>query len=187
MQPRPKEWRHEPPGNRQRRAAGYRAPEPHAPRLTRPFYWSVRREIWENRSIYIAPLAVAGVVLFGLVVGASRLPANAMHMISTLDPVRRSKAMSLPFAIAAVRHPGHRLHRRGLLQPRTLQNERRDRSILFWKSLPVSDLTTVMAKAAVPLVILPVVTFAVMLATLVVLFLASAIMLPLNGPFARPC
>ena len=28
----------------------------------RPMYWSVRRELWENRSIYIAPLAVAGVV-----------------------------------------------------------------------------------------------------------------------------
>ena len=28
-------------------------------------YWSVRRELWENRSIYIAPLAVAGVILFG--------------------------------------------------------------------------------------------------------------------------
>ena len=28
-------------------------------------YWSVRRELWENRSIYIAPLAVAAVVLFG--------------------------------------------------------------------------------------------------------------------------
>ena len=25
----------------------------------RPFYWSLRRELWENRSIYIAPLAVA--------------------------------------------------------------------------------------------------------------------------------
>ena len=28
-----------------------------------------------------------------------------------------------------------------------LYGERRDRSILFWKSLPVSDLTTVLAKA----------------------------------------
>ena len=27
---------------------------------TQPFYWSVRREFWENRSIYIAPLALAG-------------------------------------------------------------------------------------------------------------------------------
>ena len=29
---------------------------------TRPFYWSVRRELWENRSIYIAPLAAAAVL-----------------------------------------------------------------------------------------------------------------------------
>ena len=31
----------------------------------RPFYWSVRRELWENRSIYVAPLIVAVVVLLG--------------------------------------------------------------------------------------------------------------------------
>ena len=36
-----------------------------------------------------------------------------------------------------------------------LHGERRDRSILFWKSLPVSDLTTVLSKASVPLVVLP--------------------------------
>ncbi len=33
--------------------------------VTRPFYWSVRRELWENRSIYLAPLGVAAVFLFG--------------------------------------------------------------------------------------------------------------------------
>ncbi len=37
-----------------------------------------------------------------------------------------------------------------------LHGERRDRSILFWKSLPVSDLTTVLSKATIPLVVLPV-------------------------------
>ena len=36
-----------------------------------------------------------------------------------------------------------------------LHGERRDRSILFWKSLPVSDLTTVLSKASIPLVVLP--------------------------------
>ena len=30
-----------------------------AARPTRPFYWSVRREVWENRSLYIVPLVVA--------------------------------------------------------------------------------------------------------------------------------
>ncbi|MDP8915632.1 MAG: ABC transporter permease, partial [Pseudomonadota bacterium] len=45
-----------------------------------------------------------------------------------------------------------------------LYGERRDRSILFWKSLPVSDLTAVLAKAAVPLVVLPLIVFAVAVA-----------------------
>ncbi len=42
-----------------------------------------------------------------------------------------------------------------------LHGERRDRSILFWKSLPVSDLTTVLAKAGIPLVVLPLIVFAI--------------------------
>ena len=46
-----------------------------------------------------------------------------------------------------------------------LHGERRDRSILFWKSLPVSDLTTVLSKASIPLVVLPLLTFAIIVAT----------------------
>ena len=38
--------------------------------VTRPMYWSMRRELWENRSIYVAPLAVAGVALFGFSLGS---------------------------------------------------------------------------------------------------------------------
>ena len=43
--------------------------QPVAPRPmseTRPLYWSIRRELWENRSLYLAPLIVAAVVLFAL-------------------------------------------------------------------------------------------------------------------------
>jgi ABC-2 type transport system permease protein len=54
-----------------------------------------------------------------------------------------------------------------------LYGERRDRSVLFWKSLPVSDLTTVLAKACIPLVVLPLITFVVILATQIVIFLLS--------------
>ena len=46
-----------------------------------------------------------------------------------------------------------------------LHGERRDRSILFWKSLPVSDLTTVLSKASIPLVVLPLLVFAITVAT----------------------
>ena len=36
---------------------------PVAMSATRPLYWSIRRELWENRSIYIAPLVVAAFAL----------------------------------------------------------------------------------------------------------------------------
>jgi ABC-2 type transport system permease protein len=60
-----------------------------------------------------------------------------------------------------------------------LHGERRDRSILFWKSLPVSDRTSVLSKAIVPLAILPLLTFVIVLATqLIMLLLSSAVLLP---------
>jgi ABC-2 type transport system permease protein len=59
-----------------------------------------------------------------------------------------------------------------------LHGERRDRSILFWKSLPVSDVTTVLAKASIPLVILPLLTFAITVAMQwLMLLLSSAVLL----------
>ena len=60
----------------------------------------------------------------------------------------------------------------------TLYGERRDRSILFWKSMPVSDLTTVLSKLAIPLVIIPVLSFAIALVTqFIMLLLASTVLL----------
>jgi ABC-2 type transport system permease protein len=59
-----------------------------------------------------------------------------------------------------------------------LHGERRDRSILFWKSLPVSDLTTVLAKASIPIFVLQPITIAVTVAThWIMLLLSSAVAL----------
>ena len=50
-------------------SAGVQAVAPANLSATQPFYWSVRRELWENRSIYIAPLAAAGVAMLGYLLG----------------------------------------------------------------------------------------------------------------------
>src|SRR2546430_11655757 len=55
-----------------------------------------------------------------------------------------------------------------------LHGERRDRSILFWKSLPVSDLTTVLSKMTIPVVILPLVTFAVVVVVQLIMALMTS-------------
>ncbi len=62
-----------------------------------------------------------------------------------------------------------------------LYGERRDRSILFWKSLPVSDLTTVLSKASIPLVVLPGLVFAIAVATQLVMLLLSTMVLLGSG------
>src|SRR5262249_50005244 len=125
---------------------------PLAPALdspTRPFYWSVRREVWEYRSIYIAPLAAAAVFLFGYAMSMLRLPQK-MRELSALDPMRQRELIEQPYTFAALLIMGTTFVVAFFYCLDTLHGERRDRSILFWKSLPVSDLTTVLAKATVP-------------------------------------
>jgi ABC-2 type transport system permease protein len=151
---------------------------PNTLHATRPLYWSIRRELWENRFIYIAPLAVAGVVLFAFSISAilgiweSELRIGLAH---------GSEAIVMPYDMAA-----------GLMMLTSilvsvfycldaLHGERRDRSILFWKSLPVSDLTTVLAKASIPLVVLPLLVFAIIVAVQWLMLLVSSAVLLVSG------
>jgi ABC-2 type transport system permease protein len=141
---------------------------------TRVLYWSVRRELWENRSVYLAPLAVAAVALFGFSLSSI---AGIWEKPLRLNPAQPQA----PYDIAA-----------GLMMLTgivvsvfycldALHGERRDRGILFWKSLPVSDLTTVGSKAIIPLVILPLLTFAITVAMQWLMLLLSSAVLLVSG------
>ena len=144
---------------------------------SRSFYWSVRRELWENRSIYIAPLAVAALYLVGFLISAIHPPAQ-MRAAMSLDPVQHQELIQQPYTFAAFLLMGTTLFIAVFYCLDALYGERRDRSILFWKSLPVSDLTTVLAKLTIPVLILPLITFAITLATQwIMLLLSSAFML----------
>jgi ABC-2 type transport system permease protein len=132
----------------------------------RRMYWSVRRELWENRSIYIAPLTAAAVCLFGFLIGLA------------ISPVHRHEPLDKAYGFAAALVMGTGFIVGIFYSLDALYGERRDRSILFWKSLPVSDLTTVLSKLAIPLVILPLLTFAIAVVTqFVMLLLSSAVLL----------
>jgi ABC-2 type transport system permease protein len=62
-----------------------------------------------------------------------------------------------------------------------LHGERRDRSILFWKSLPVSDLTTVLSKVTIPLVVLPLFAFAIIVCVHLIMVLETSLVLIFHG------
>jgi ABC-2 type transport system permease protein len=145
---------------------------------TRPFYWSVRRELWENRSIYFAPLIAASVVLFGFGITAFRLPRLRLNALA-LESAAQRAAIETPYDIAAMMIMFTTFIVGIFYCLDALHGERRDRSILFWKSLPVSDLTAVLSKAIVPVAILPLLTFVIVLATqFIMLLLSTAVLLP---------
>src|SRR3954471_11114756 len=147
---------------------------------TRRFYWSVRRELWEFRSIYLVQFAVAGIFLFGFVVSLLRLPHKMRHF-SALDPMQQRTMIEQPFEFAAgvIMASGFFVGIFYALE--ALQSERRDRSILFWKSLPVSDVVTVLAKASIPMVIIPLLSFVIAVVTELIMLLLSDVVLLASG------
>src|SRR5438552_7118714 len=147
---------------------------------TRPFYWSVKRELWENHSIYIAPLIVAMVVLFGFLVSTTGLP-DRRRAVLLLDPAKARAAIEMPYNVAAMMLIFTAFIVGVFYCLDALNGERRDRSILFWKSLPVSDLTTLLSKATIPLVALPLVTFAIIVATQFIMLLWTSVLLITHG------
>ena len=160
-------------------ALGSPALAPAAIPATRRMYWAVRREVWENRSIYLAPLAVAAVVLVGFLISTMRLPAKMRA--AALDPTQQHQLVAQPYLFAAGVMMLTTLAVGVFYSLDALYGERRDRSILFWKSLPVSDLTTVLSKAITPVVILPLVTFAITVGTQSIMLLVSSLVLLGNG------
>jgi ABC-2 type transport system permease protein len=129
---------------------------------TRPFLTLVRRELWEHGSLVWAPLAMALTIIVvslvsGMVKGSIDIDLGEDRPLPELfgDAEKQRGIFSLVMA--------------GLVLPQLLVafvvvffylldclfTERRDRSILFWKSLPVSDAKTVLSKLFVALVAVP--------------------------------
>ena len=153
---------------------------PAALSATRPLYWSVRRELWENRSIYIAPLVAAIVFLIGFFISMLSL-RHRMHGAWPVDSTEGRDVFATRYELAAALIMGTALIVGVFYTLDALYGERRDRSILFWKSLPVSDLITVLSKLAIPIVILPLLSFAITLATQFIMLLLSSIILLGSG------
>lgn len=151
-----------------------------APRPVRPFYWSVRRELWENRSLMIAPLVVGGLALLALIYRAIISPGD-FQALSLLPPAAQGQAVTvgygaIAYAMSMVMHVTVFFY---LLD--ALQGERKDRSVLFWKSMPVSDTTTVLSKLFTALVVSGAIVFVVSVATVFAMLLVTSVIMLIGG------
>ena len=123
----------------------------------------VKREVWEHRSIWITPAAVAFVVTFIAIAAVVMVAAFG----EAINPeIERIADATLPDAV-----------RRAALAVFLLGNttvfmfamwflmvfycldalyaERKDRSILFWRSLPITDTETVVSKMLTVAIAIP--------------------------------
>ena len=122
--------------------------------------WSVRREMWENKALIYAPAAMCALSWVGLVVAI--LKAHQVVGGNVTD-VRDGLMQLLGVAAVVI------MVTTGIVAVfyclDALHSERRDRSVLFWKSLPVGDGTVVLSKAGVAALLLPSITLVVTVIT----------------------
>jgi ABC-2 type transport system permease protein len=145
----------------------------------RVLYWSMRRELWENRAILVAPLVIAGVGLVGAMLSTIGLPAALRALEAGTGKPTMMVMGPYSFIALAVLVTGMLVALFYCLG--ALQGERRDRSLLFWKSLPVSDWMTVLSKAAVPTLVTPAVTFVAVFAAQAAFLVWSLAVTAMNG------
>ena len=172
-----------------------KAPVPHdTTRLhAAKFKWLLRREYWENRGgFFWAPL-VTGAIILGLylilaVIGsiaARRSMGSSGFVFEDADPQQIGQALGafgdgmlmggvvLACIVLAFVVFFYALG--------SLYDDRRDRSVLFWKSLPLSDTHMVLSKLAWALVLAPLLAVAIGLLIGVSLWTISALTITVNG------
>ncbi len=154
--------------------------------------WLLRREYWENRGGFFWAPVIAGVVICALSLLAAL--AGSLH----LSGIEKPKNLNVDMAEAEFARQMGFIGDGGLLSGvgivalvlgfvvffyclGTLYDDRRDRSILFWKSLPISDWLTVGSKLAWALLLAPALAIVIGLGIGACLLLISALTMKLNG------
>jgi ABC-2 type transport system permease protein len=138
----------------------------------RVLFTLLQRELWEHRYLWVGPLCVAALLALCAVIGQVHLDLRELAQLGE-QPARVALLTVVQWALSTTFF---------VLTLFIISNyaldclyaERKDRSILFWKSLPVSDGLTVGAKLLTALVVVPLGVFAIsVLASLVFFAIVS--------------
>jgi ABC-2 type transport system permease protein len=156
------------------------------------FKWLLKREYWENRGGFLwAPLITGAIVSFlyllmaiiGSIAGRKSMGEDGFVINGSSDEIAKAvgafgdgvllAGVLLACVVLAFVVFFYALG--------SLYDDRRDRSVLFWKSLPVSDAKMVLSKSLWALVLAPIAAVAIGIAIGLVLWIISALTLTVNG------
>ena len=156
------------------------------------FKWLIKREFWENRGgFFWAPVITGGIFLVlnlilavigsiaarrsmdggGFVIDDA--PEKAHQIVGGIGDGMLLGGVILACVVLAFVVFFYALG--------TLYDDRRDRSVLFWKSLPVSDTHMVLSKLAWALVLAPLLAIGIGILIGVAMWLISALTITVNG------
>ena len=139
----------------------------------KPYVALGKRELWEHRSFWLVQLVVAGLLTLVFIGFAITLIYAHYNGFVSVDPsglrgsggaqtfMKLIMASTGPFNVVLIFLVSFYLID-------TLTADRRDRSILFWRSLPVSDTATVLSKLFTAMVTAPAIMLVVAIAFLIV-------------------
>jgi ABC-2 type transport system permease protein len=131
------------------------------------YSWLVRREFWENRAIWMVPAVIGAALTLAALFGRIDIAA-----LTSPEQTRAVGGMVL-FAFGVTFFAVMNIYSTWYLLD-CLYADRKDRSVLFWKSLPISDTATVLAKLFTGLIAIPLVYFvAADISTLLMAFIVS--------------
>lgn len=148
----------------------------------------LKREVWEHRSIYVTPLAITSIVTLGTlamlmfaggfakeldvaIFGATNIAGDAERKVAlTGFFVGTSWVFLLAAMVLTVFYTLDCLYA-----------ERKDKSILFWRSLPITDAEAVLSKLATAIVVIPLVTVIAIIATHIVNLVVTSIWVSAKG------
>ena len=148
----------------------------------------IKREFWEHRSIWVTPVAIASIIILGTL--------TALMFVGDF-----SKELNLAFFSA--QNIAGDIERKALLTGMfvgssplfliglailvvfysldSLYAERKDKSILFWRSLPVTDAETVVSKLLTALILIPAFTIAAIIVTHIVNLIVVSLWVSMKG------
>jgi ABC-2 type transport system permease protein len=150
------------------------------------FFTLVKRETWEHRSLFWVPIITAALIVIAAIIssnvsGSIQLDVNLDGEDSTFfarlatDEIAQARLFSiwmgsigLPVLVVTIIVLFFYLLD-------ALYAERKDRSILFWKSMPVSDSATVLSKLFTSMVAVPLWVWAVSLVMGLLTFMIIAL------------
>lgn len=163
--------------------------------------WLIRRELWEHKAMLLWTPAIIGIVMTvlaalmtagavaklkmrtALIINGEEMSWSAVFNTRTLSPRRAEIIDTVANNYTYVAAPlflalGFLVFFYCLS---ALYDDRRDRSLLFWKSLPVSDAQTVLSKLAIAIVVTPLIVVAAACLTSLALILILSGVLAFNG------